>query len=96
MSDFTNGFWPWYVAAISLVSILACAWLLWVAGKAKVSASRAVRSGERQHHRPCVGRGLAGAEQPAAFVVDVAVHSDRGFALGYLVIFPGLGSFQGC
>ena len=31
MSDFTNGFWPLYVALISLVSILACGWLLWVA-----------------------------------------------------------------
>ena len=36
MSDFTNGFWPLYVAIISLVSILACAWVLWVAGKTKV------------------------------------------------------------
>ena len=36
MSDFTNGFWPLYVAFISLVSILACGWLLWAAGKATV------------------------------------------------------------
>ena len=38
MSDFINGFWPWYVGAISLVSILACALLLWIAGKAKVQS----------------------------------------------------------
>jgi len=36
MSDFVNGFWPWYVAAISVVSILACGLLLYLAGKASV------------------------------------------------------------
>ena len=36
MSDFTNGFWPWYVAAISLFSVLACGLLLYLAGKATV------------------------------------------------------------
>ena len=38
MSDFTNGFWPWYVAAISLFSVLACGLLLYLAGKATVVA----------------------------------------------------------
>jgi cytochrome c oxidase cbb3-type subunit III len=38
MSDFVNGFWPWYVAAISLVSVLACGLLLYLAGKATVVA----------------------------------------------------------
>ena len=38
MSDFVNGFWPWYVAAISLVSVLACGLLLYLAGKVTVVA----------------------------------------------------------
>ena len=38
MSDFVNGFWPWYVAAISLLSVLACGLLLYLAGKATVVA----------------------------------------------------------
>ena len=38
MSDFVNGFWSWYVAAISLVSVLACGLLLYLAGKATVVA----------------------------------------------------------
>ena len=33
MSDFTNGFWPIYVSAITLVSIFACLLLLWFSGK---------------------------------------------------------------
>lgn len=36
MSDFTSGFWHYYVAGLTLVSILACLVLLWVSGTAKV------------------------------------------------------------
>ena len=35
MSDFTSNFWSVYVAAITVVSIAACALLLWFSGKAK-------------------------------------------------------------
>ena len=35
MSDFTSNFWSVYVTGITLVSILACALLLWFSGKAK-------------------------------------------------------------
>ena len=38
MSDFVNGFWPWYIAVISIVSVLACGLLLYLAGKATVVA----------------------------------------------------------
>ena len=36
MSDFTSDFWHLYVAVATLVSILACAVLLWVSGTTKV------------------------------------------------------------
>ncbi|QHE86429.1 cytochrome-c oxidase, cbb3-type subunit III [Hydrogenophaga sp. BPS33] len=39
MSDFTSDFWSWYVAGLTLVSILACLVLLWVSGTAKVKAT---------------------------------------------------------
>ena len=35
MSDFTSGFWSWYVIVITAVSIFGCGWLLWRTGKAK-------------------------------------------------------------
>ena len=35
MSDFTSNFWNLYVAILTIVSILACALLLWFSGKAK-------------------------------------------------------------
>ncbi|MDR7097055.1 cytochrome-c oxidase, cbb3-type subunit III [Hydrogenophaga laconesensis] len=39
MSDFTSEFWSWYVAGLTVVSILACLILLWVSGTTKVKAS---------------------------------------------------------
>ncbi len=36
MSDFTSGFWSWYVIVATLASIGYCAWLLVVTSKAKV------------------------------------------------------------
>jgi cytochrome c oxidase cbb3-type subunit 3 len=93
MSDFINGFWPWYVAAISLVSILACALLLWIAGKATVNAHPG------QAHDNTTGhvwdQDLRELNNPLPrwwmwlFILTVI------FALGYLAIFPGLGSYQG-
>ena len=36
MSDFNHEFWSWYVAAMSLLGILACIILLWVTARKKV------------------------------------------------------------
>ncbi|MES2980616.1 MAG: cytochrome-c oxidase, cbb3-type subunit III [Pseudomonadota bacterium] len=93
MSDFTNGFWPWYVAAISVVSILACALLLWLAGKAKVNASATASGDNTTGH--VWDEDLRELNNPLPrwwmwlFILTVI------FALAYLVIFPGLGSYQG-
>lgn len=93
MSDFTNGFWPWYVAAISVVSILACALLLWLAGKATVNTSAGKVNDNTTGH---VWDGdLRELNNPLPrwwmwlFVITVV------FALAYLAIFPGLGSYKG-
>lgn len=93
MSDFTNGFWPWYVAAISLVSILGCAWLLWVAGQAKVSVRPGQIADNTTGH--VWDEDLRELNNPLPrwwmwlFILTVV------FALGYLVVFPGLGTFPG-
>jgi cytochrome c oxidase cbb3-type subunit III len=93
MSDFTNGFWPLYVAIISLVSIAACAFLLWVAGSTKVS----VKAGEVNDNTTghVWDEDLRELNNPLPrwwmwlFIITVI------FSFGYLAIFPGLGSFQG-
>jgi cytochrome c oxidase cbb3-type subunit III len=93
MSDFTNGFWPLYVALISLVSILACGWLLWAAGKAKVMPQAAGGHDNTTGH--VWDEDLRELNNPLPrwwmwlFIITVV------FGLAYLTIFPGLGSFPG-
>ena len=93
MSDFINGFWPWYVGAISLVSILACALLLWIAGKAKVQSHSGAADDNTTGH--VWDENLRELNNPLPrwwmwlFILTVI------FALAYLAIFPGLGSYQG-
>ncbi|MES2942518.1 MAG: cytochrome-c oxidase, cbb3-type subunit III [Pseudomonadota bacterium] len=93
MSDFTSGFWPWYVAAISLFSILACALLLWIAGKATVNVQPGQVNDNTTGH--VWDLDLRELNNPLPrwwmwlFIITVV------FALAYLAIFPGLGSFKG-
>ncbi len=93
MSDFTNGFWPWYVAGISLVSIIACALLLWLAGKATVMAHPGQAEDNTTGH--VWDQDLRELNNPLPrwwmwlFIITVV------FALVYLAIFPGLGSYRG-
>ena len=93
MSDFINGFWPWYVGAISLVSILACALLLWIAGKAKVQSHSGASDDNTTGH--VWDENLRELNNPLPrwwmwlFILTVI------FGLAYLIIFPGLGSYEG-
>lgn len=93
MSDFTNGFWPWYVGVISVLSILACALLLWLAGKATVSVSAGGTSDNTTGH--VWDEDLRELNNPLPrwwmwlFILTVV------FSLGYLAVFPGVGSFPG-
>ena len=89
MSDFTSGFWSTYVAGITIVSILACALLLWITARKKVAASKDNTTGhvwdedltEMNNPLPMWWVGL--------FVITIV------FGLAYLAFYPGLGSFQG-
>lgn len=89
MSDFTNGFWSIYIAAITLIGILACLWLLWGTSKARVTQRADNTTGhvwdedivEMNNPLPRWWAGL--------FVLTVV------FSLGYLVLYPGLGTFKG-
>lgn len=89
MSDFTSNFWSIYVAGISLVSILACLLLLWVTARKKVPATGDNTTGhvwdgdlrEMNNPLPLWWVGM--------FILSVV------FGLGYLVIYPGMGSYAG-
>ena len=89
MSDFTNNFWSIYVAAITLVSILACLLLLWFSGRAKAMTANDNTTGHvwdgdlREMNNPLPRWWVW------LFVITIV------FSLVYLVLYPGLGGYAG-
>ncbi|PLC06150.1 cytochrome-c oxidase, cbb3-type subunit III [Variovorax sp. RO1] len=89
MSDFISNFWSSYVAVASLLSILGCALLLWLTARKRVPSDADNTTGhvwdedlrEANNPLPLWWVGL--------FVLTIV------FSLGYLAVFPGLGSFRG-
>lgn len=89
MSDFVHDFWSWYVAVISIVSILACAVLLWT-----LSVKRS--PGQKTEITGHVWDGdLAEYNNPMPrwwmwlFYITIV------FGAIYLVLYPGLGTWSG-
>ena len=93
MSDFVNGFWPWYIAVISIVSVLACGLLLYLAGKATVVAHDGAAADNTTGH--VWDENLRELNNPLPrwwlwlFILTIV------FSLAYLAVFPGLGSYKG-
>ena len=89
MSDFTSNFWSLYVAGIALVGIVACLLLLYFSGKAKAMTDSDNTTGHvwdgdlREKNNP-LPRWWVGL-----FLITIV------FALGYLALYPGLGSSAG-
>ncbi|MDR2174075.1 MAG: cytochrome-c oxidase, cbb3-type subunit III [Burkholderiales bacterium] len=86
MSDFTSNFWNLYIAIATVVALVFTAWILLAAGKDKGKASDTthVWDGdltELNHPLPNWWRWL--------FWVLLI------FSAGYLIYYPGLGSFKG-
>lgn len=89
MSDFTSNFWEIYISGITLVGIVACLVLLFVTGKMKASTAGDNTTGHvwdgdlREMNNP-LPRWWS-----YMFVITIV------FSLGYLVLYPGLGSYPG-
>lgn len=89
MSDFNDGFWSAYVAVLTVVSIAACLLLLWITARKKVASDGDNTTGHvwdgdlREMNNPMPRWWMW------LFVATIV------FGLGYLVVFPGLGSFAG-
>jgi cytochrome c oxidase cbb3-type subunit 3 len=89
MSDFLSPFWSVYVSVIVLVGIFACGLLLWVTSKYKDTGTHAESTGhvwdedivEMNNPLPLWWVGL--------FIITII------FGLGYLYLYPGLGSNAG-
>jgi len=89
MSDFTSNFWSVYVAGITIISIAACALLLWFTGKAKAMTASDNTTGHvwdgdlREMNNP-LPRWWVGL-----FIITIV------FAAVYLYLYPGLGGSAG-
>ena len=89
MSDFFSSFWGWYVAAISLISMLACLVLLWLTSKKRISSGGDNTTGHvwdedlRELNNPLPRWWMW------LFVITVL------FSLVYVALYPGLGGFSG-
>lgn len=91
MSDleFTNSFWPLFISVITALGILGCALLLWFTNKAKVSVSQDESTGHvwdgdlREMNNPLPRWWVW------MFVLTII------FSIAYLIIYPGMGSYQG-
>ena len=93
MSDFTSGFWNWYVALVTVLSIAGCAILLWSQSRYKARLDADGRPQETTGH--VWDEDLTELNTPmprwwmALFYLTIL------FAVGYLVLYPGLGSYGG-
>ncbi len=90
MSDFVNGFWGYYVAFVVIAGIAWCLWLIfsqrqWLKPQpGKVEDTGHVWDGDLREMNNPVPRWWT-----MMYVIMCL------FGLGYLVLYPGLGAFQG-
>jgi cytochrome c oxidase cbb3-type subunit 3 len=87
MSHFTSEFWDFYIAAISLVSIIACAVFL------KMQSVR--KAGEVGTTGHVWDEDLSENDNPLPRWWAWLFYLTIAFSLGYLVVYPGLGSYKG-
>jgi len=97
MSQFSSGFWDFYIGILTVVSIVACAVLLWMQSARKVSAPGAGAAdqtgGETTGHVWDGDLGEYNNPLPRwwmwLFYITIV------FGLAYLYLYPGLGSYPG-
>ena len=88
MSDFTTGFWSFFIAAITVAGIAACAWLL-------LALSRRRKASDADTTGHVWDEDLNEYNNPLPmwwiwlFLLTIV------FSVAYLVLYPGLGSYRG-
>ena len=93
MADFTSGFWDWYIVLITLLSIAGCAILLW---SQSIHRVRLDADGQPQETTGHVwDEDLAELNTPMPRWWMWLFYLTIVFAVAYLVLYPGLGSYAG-
>jgi len=89
MADFTNSGWSLFISIVTIVSILFCVWIALVLARGKVEGEQVGTTGHKwdetleEYNHPLPRWWLW------LFLITCA------FALVYLALYPGLGSFAG-
>jgi cytochrome c oxidase cbb3-type subunit 3 len=87
MSEFTSGFWSLFIAVVTVVSIVACAWFL---------KSQSIRRGPKVETTGHIwDEDLAEYNNPLPRWWSWLFYLTIVFGLAYLVLYPGLGSWKG-
>jgi len=89
VSDFTSDFWGYYVAIITLVSIAACAFLLWKLSTRSVAGQKVETMGH------VWDEDLAEYNNPLPNWWRWMFYITIVFGIAYLALYPGLGRFTG-
>jgi cytochrome c oxidase cbb3-type subunit 3 len=93
MSDFTSGFWNWYIALITVLAIAGCALLLWSQSVHKVKIGPDGQAEKTTGH--VWDEDLTELNTPMPRWWMGLFYLTILFAIGYLVLYPGLGSYAG-
>lgn len=94
MADFTSGFWNIYIALLTLLGIAGCGILLWSQSKHRVE-NAVDADGKVQTTGHSWDEGLTELNNPMPRWWMWLFYLTIVFALVYLVLYPGLGSFAG-
>ena len=90
MSDFVNNYWHWFIAIVSVISILGCGVLLWMQTTKRPAKGEKVKLHGNVWDEDLVEYNNA---MPSwwmwLFYITIV------FSLGYLLFYPGLGNFAG-
>lgn len=90
MSDFVDGFWSYYIGSLALLGIAWCLWLIY--SQRKWLGIRTVKVEDTGH----VWDGdLRELNNPVPRWWTIMYIGMCVFGLGYLVLYPGLGAYQG-
>jgi cytochrome c oxidase cbb3-type subunit 3 len=94
MADFTSGFWDIYIAALTLLGVLGCGLLLWSQSTHKAAVSP--ETGKAMETTGHVwDEDLTELNTPMPRWWMWLFYLTIAFALAYLFLYPGLGSYKG-
>ena len=90
MSDFDSEFWSWFITIPTILGIIACFWLIWF-----VSSGPKIEPTETEDTGHVWDGDLTELNNPLPRWWLGLFYISLVFSMGYLILYPGLGSFKG-